>query len=95
MESVSSPSFSSSNILSFASNSKSNLSDSIPSSTSISSSSFGANHTSKELQQRYQRTGHRLGEGTFGEVLEAIDTETGEIVALKRIYLKDTEKNCK
>lgn len=66
----------------------------LPSTTSFSSSSSPSTQSIKALRDRYQRTGHRLGEGTFGEVIEAIDTVTGEAVALKRIYLKDTENDC-
>lgn len=42
-------------------------------------------------QARY-RVLRRLGEGAFGEVLDAVDTVTGEAVALKRIFVRDSPR---
>jgi serine/threonine protein kinase len=36
----------------------------------------------------------KLGEGAFGEVLEATDTDSGESVALKRVYVKESAPGC-
>ena len=38
-------------------------------------------------KDRYQKE-QRLGEGTYGVVFKAKDTQTGEIVALKKIRLE-------
>jgi hypothetical protein len=39
------------------------------------------------IQARYQRIS-KLGEGTYGKVYKARDTETGKIVALKKCRLQ-------
>ena len=33
-----------------------------------------------------------MGEGTYGEVYKAVDTQTGETVAIKRIKLEHEEE---
>lgn len=46
-------------------------------------------HT-RVIQDKYEVLG-RIGEGTFGEVHRARSLRTGELVAIKRVRLRDTE----
>lgn len=47
--------------------------------------------SSASILDRYKRTS-KLGEGTYGEVYKAIDEQTGETVAIKRIKLEHEEE---
>eukprot|EP00703_Trepomonas_sp_PC1_P004885 JAP91721.1 Kinase, CMGC CDK [Trepomonas sp. PC1] len=47
--------------------------------------------TQQNQLERYKKTS-KLGEGTYGEVYKAVDQQTGEIVAIKRIRLEHEEE---
>ena len=49
----------------------------------------GANGGRDRLLARY-RTERKIGEGAFGAVFRARDLQTGELVAVKRVRLRDT-----
>jgi len=47
--------------------------------------------TTEECDQRFERH-EKLGEGTYGVVFKAIDRETNDICALKKIRLEHTDE---
>ena len=49
----------------------------------------GSNGGRDRLLARY-RTERKIGEGAFGAVFRARDLQTGELVAVKRVRLRDT-----
>jgi serine/threonine protein kinase len=48
-----------------------------------------SNHTTKSIKNldKYERL-EKLGEGTYGVVYKALNKETGELVAIKKIRLE-------
>lgn len=45
----------------------------------------------QNVLERYRRVS-KLGEGTYGEVYKAVDDQTNEVVAIKRIKLEHEEE---
>ncbi|EAS31985.3 STE protein kinase [Coccidioides immitis RS] len=62
--------------------------------TALGPERFTRIHTPQFPKLRYRyRTNYPLGRGTFGEVFEGVNVDTGELLAVKNVTLPDTPKH--